>query len=113
MIRLRLLRFSRHLLLGVGLLTSCAGCGQSSAPSAVVPNDGADMVAPQQVQAALQQLHSTRADEQLSGLKFLERFPSVAASQSEQVARLASSGASENVKKKAAALLEKLEPAVN
>ncbi len=85
----------------------CGGCTDKKLPSANIPQDGADMLAPQQVQAALKQLHSARAPDQLSGLMFLERFPTVAQSQVEQVTQLANSGASDSVKKKAAALLEK------
>ncbi len=95
------------LLCSIVLQIICSGCTDNTLPSADVPQDGADRVAPQQVQAALKQLHSSRAPDQLSGLMFLERFPSVAQSQVEQVTQLANSGASDSVKKKAAALLEK------
>lgn len=85
-----------------------SGCSEAPVTGAA-SSDGSDMIAPQQTQQALQQLRSPRPQDQLGGLIFLERFPSVAQSQVEQIELLSNTGASASVKKKATELLTKLE----
>lgn len=87
------------------LLTVC-GCDRATESQVAVSHlDGIDSLPPQQVRRALEQLSSSDARQQTVGLQFVESFPSLAETHRTLIERLAASGATPMVKRKAGALL--------
>ena len=98
----RLIRWSAIL-----SLVATLGCGLEDESHVEVHHmDGVDALPPQQVRRALEQLSANDARQQSIGLEFVESFPSLTETHRRLIERLAKSGASTAVKKKANALLD-------
>ena len=91
-------------------LAGLLGCGSAaehaSRSNAAADDDGIRGVSPQQLQRARKQLTSGRWQQQLAGLKFVQRFPSILQSHRQLVEKLSQQGASRAVRGLAAKLLE-------
>ena len=88
-------------------MLTLAGCGRPQPASIQVVADGIDQVAPAEIRKALEQLGSSDAKQQRSGLEFVEKFPSLTQTHRNLLEELATNGASPAVKQQAQTLLDR------
>lgn len=104
---MRVNRPQRWTCLIVLIVCACQpGCNSSEAPQVAIQADGIEMLPPAQIQRALHQLSAHDPRQQMSGLEFVERFPSLAQTHRDVVEQLSISGASAKIKLKANQILE-------
>jgi len=100
-----------HAIGGLALLLAAAlllGCGGEQEPAAAVPEAEPMAVAPGQMRQMLEGLKSPNARTQYGALMRLSEYPTVLATYRDEIERVATSGADNRVRQKAAEVLASL-----